>query len=1352
MKRITFIIFLCLVSIGRVYSQYEGSDYYEEWENGKWVRHYYLYDAHDVDKLLAVKAANPQSDLKWSGNDYAYWGGCEWVIDSVTGNNKIKHLRSFGLYVVYENLTTLDLSSCTNLEKLNCSYSSVTSLNVSGCTNLTVLYHDKTQLISLDISYTSLTELIYNYSPLTSLNVTGCTKLIELYCSSNQLTSLTVSGCPNLIRLWCSNNQLTSLNVSGCTNLTSNEFGFTNNPLISLTVSGCPNLTYLQCGNYYTNTPYFQLTSLKVSDCPNLTFLSCNDNQITSLNVSDCPNLTYLNCFNNQLTSLNVSVFKNLTDLGCDKNRLTSLNFTGCTNLTKLGCSENQLASLNVDGLKNLSLLRCNNNRLTSLNVGGFTNLTELNCGSNQLTSSSLNISNCTNLSNLSCDANRLTSLNVSGFTNLTELICDGNQLTSLNVSGCTNLTYLRCNDNQLKSLNVSGCTNLTHLGCEYNQLTSLIFTGCTNLTNLYCRSNQLTSLNVSGCTNLINLYCNENQLAALNASGCTNLTDLHCQVNKLAALSFTGCSNLTRLWCDINQLSDENLPSLYGLNIKPVNGYFSLLSNKGFTESAIRKLADNLPYISYEQILWDKISDENSLSVSPTSLDFSVSGGRKTFTVTSNVDWTVSCDSSWVTFSPPSGTSNGTVTVTVEPNATAKQRTAEINVSGTGVEEQTVSVTQSAADVYLTVSPSSLNFAASGGQQPVTVTSNTEWTVSSNAFEFNVSPSSGENDGTFMVTVTANPSTIQRTAILTVAGPGDEPKRTISIVQDPPPAYLTVSTDSLNFSGTSGEEKTFIVLSNTSWTVSCDATWLKIYPTSGANDGEVKVTVAQNLEPAPPREAIITVSGEGVAKQTIIVTQGVILNTSWWYITPTMLAMLTYSNGILFISTSESAEAMPGFTVANPPWYEVRGFISTVFVGKGATTIGQRAFANCFNLTNVNLFNTVVSIEREAFFSCDRLESFAFADTIMFVGAGAFAACNALTFFQVDPGNSVYSSDAAGVLYNKNKTALHTCPAGKTGTFTIPGTVRTIGEMAFYGCKNISRVRIPSAVTSIGPSAFEYCTGLKEVTVNWTTPLSVPDSLFIFRNVSISTATLHVPAGTKALYRAADVWKDFGTITEDGSQGVIPEEMQPVGIDGKGKIELSLSIPSDATLTGSFEIRFPEGMTLDEESTALSPELSDNFYPTFTSEGNNTWLVDIKSNETRSAMASEYRIIMDIAYRVNENVQKGTYEAIFMNLDFVLDDKTPIQEESLTVTINVLRDPTSVENTGNSSFFAYIINNKLKIESSQSELITIYSVTGTRLYSGLKNVGLIEVPISSLPGSVFIIKGSVSGVIKVVK
>jgi hypothetical protein len=73
--------------------------------------------------------------------------------------------------------------------------------------------------------------------------------------------------------------------------------------------------------------------------------------------------------------------------------------------------------------------------------------------------------------------------------------------------------------------------------------------------------------------------------------------------------------------------------------------------------------------------------------------------------------------------------------------------------------------------------------------------------------------------------------------------------------------------------------------------------------------------------------------------------------------------------------------------------------------------------------------------------------------------------------------------------------------------------------------------VTIPNSVTSIGEWAFSDCSRLTDVTVGWTTPLSIGGGTF--RLVPLASCTLHVPAGTKALYQAADVWKEFGTIVE---------------------------------------------------------------------------------------------------------------------------------------------------------------------------------------------------------------------------
>jgi hypothetical protein len=114
------------------------------------------------------------------------------------------------------------------------------------------------------------------------------------------------------------------------------------------------------------------------------------------------------------------------------------------------------------------------------------------------------------------------------------------------------------------------------------------------------------------------------------------------------------------------------------------------------------------------------------------------------------------------------------------------------------------------------------------------------------------------------------------------------------------------------------------------------------------------------------------------------------------------------------------------------------------------------------------------------------------------------------------------------GVIFNKTKTVLVVCPGGKQD-YTIPNTVTEISKSAFGG--KTSSVSIPNSVKSIGDYAFSYSTSLSNITVSWTQPLNL--SIYVFDATIRESATLNVPAGTKANYMAANVWKEFKTIIE---------------------------------------------------------------------------------------------------------------------------------------------------------------------------------------------------------------------------
>ncbi len=259
------------------------------------------------------------------------------------------------------------------------------------------------------------------------------------------------------------------------------------------------------------------------------------------------------------------------------------------------------------------------------------------------------------------------------------------------------------------------------------------------------------------------------------------------------------------------------------------------------------------------------------SLVVSPVSLNFNATASNQTFSVTSNISWTVSESLSWLSVSPGSGSNNGTVTVSCQANTSTSSRSGTITVSGTGVTSQTVTVTQAGAGASLQVSPVVMNFNATASDQSFSVTSNISWTVSESLSWLSVSPGSGSNNGTVTVSCQANTSTSSRSGTITVSGTGVT-SQTVTVTQAGAGASLQVSPVVMNFNSTASDQS-FSVTSNTSWTVSESLSWLSVSPGSGSNNGTVTVSCQANTSTSS-RSGTITVSGTGVTSQTVTVTQ----------------------------------------------------------------------------------------------------------------------------------------------------------------------------------------------------------------------------------------------------------------------------------------------------------------------------------------------------------------------------------------------------------------------------------------------------------------------------------------------
>ncbi len=155
---------------------------------------------------------------------------------------------------------------------------------------------------------------------------------------------------------------------------------------------------------------------------------------------------------------------------------------------------------------------------------------------------------------------------------------------------------------------------------------------------------------------------------------------------------------------------------------------------------------------------------------------------------------------------------------------------------------------------------------------------------------------------------------------------------------------------------------------------------------------------------------------------------------------------------------------------------------LTSIALPNSVTAIENKAFYGCHNLTTVTIPNSIKTIGDETFRSCGSLTSITIPNSVTFIGQNAFLECRSLDSINVNAENIVYSS-IEGVLYNKNLSTLIRCPDTRTEISSIPTTVTTIGDWAFYGCINFESITIPNSVETIGNRAFGLC-NLTSVTI----------------------------------------------------------------------------------------------------------------------------------------------------------------------------------------------------------------------------------------------------------------------------
>lgn len=165
------------------------------------------------------------------------------------------------------------------------------------------------------------------------------------------------------------------------------------------------------------------------------------------------------------------------------------------------------------------------------------------------------------------------------------------------------------------------------------------------------------------------------------------------------------------------------------------------------------------------------------------------------------------------------------------------------------------------------------------------------------------------------------------------------------------------------------------------------------------------------------------------------------------------------------------------------------------------AKSINMQAFIGCKNLETLTIESSVEKISDAAFNSCSSLETVTLENGVETIGAQAFNNCSGITRIKIPAsvktiGTSAFSGCKALETVTVEAVAESVTTIGDSAflncssleTVTLEEGIQTIGPQAFANCSKITNLVIPASVETIGQLAFASDKALKTV---YFTPIS---------------------------------------------------------------------------------------------------------------------------------------------------------------------------------------------------------------------------------------------------------------------
>lgn len=228
-------------------------------------------------------------------------------------------------------------------------------------------------------------------------------------------------------------------------------------------------------------------------------------------------------------------------------------------------------------------------------------------------------------------------------------------------------------------------------------------------------------------------------------------------------------------------------------------------------------------------------------------------------------------------------------------------------------------------------------------------------------------------------------------------------------------------------------------------------------------------------------------------------------------------------------------------------------GSLTSVIISNSVIDIGDNAFDNCTSLTSITIPNGVTNIGSSAFWNCCSLTSITIPSSVTHIKKSAFSHCSALKNVYINDiaswCNISFKESYSSPLYyadnlylneqlitdlvipsNVTEIPIYAFSCNNIVTVTIPDSVTSISDKAFYKCNSLSCVTIPESVINIGSEAFLGCKSLENVYITdiakWcninfynyeANPLYYANNLYINNklenNITIPNGVENIPA-----------------------------------------------------------------------------------------------------------------------------------------------------------------------------------------------------------------------------------------------